>query len=201
MSRKAFDLLTSAGGAVVVVVLVVAGGLLVWGHSFVNSNVHNQLAQQQISFPPTAAFAHPNGTEITKSMTPKVSQYAGEQLLTGAQAKVYADDFISVHLSEMPDHGIYSTLSAAVLADPTNAKLAAVKDASFTGTTLRGLLLEAYAFSKIGALMMLGAIAAFILAALMAMLVGLGIWHAGRTAEETQLLRAKAPNATPVPVT
>jgi len=201
MSRKVFDLLTSAGGAVVVVVLVVAGGLLVWGHSFVNSNVHNQLAQQQISFPPKAAFAHPNGTEITKSMTPKVSQYAGEQLLTGAQAKVYADDFISVHLSEMPDHGIYSKLSAAALADPTNAKLAAVKDASFTGTTLRGLLLEAYAFSKIGALMMLGAIAAFILAALMAMLVGLGMWHAGRTAEETQLLRSKAMNATPVPVT
>jgi len=101
----------------------------------------------------------------------------------------------------MPDHGIYSKLSAAALADPTNAKLAAVKDASFTGTTLRGLLLEAYAFSKIGALMMLGAIAAFILAALMAMLVGLGMWHAGRTAEETQLLRSKAMNATPVPVT
>jgi len=44
MSRKVFDILASTGGVVVVVVLVIAGGLLTWGHSFVNSNVHNQLA-------------------------------------------------------------------------------------------------------------------------------------------------------------
>ena len=44
MSRKVFDKLTSAGGVVAVVVLLVAGGLLTWGHSFVNSNVHDQLA-------------------------------------------------------------------------------------------------------------------------------------------------------------
>ena len=43
----------------IVVVLVMAGGLLTWGHSYVNSNVHDQLAQQQIYFPPKAAFAHP----------------------------------------------------------------------------------------------------------------------------------------------
>ena len=46
--------------------LVIAGGLLTWGHSFVNSNVHNQLAQQQIYFPPAAAFQDAKaGTEIT----------------------------------------------------------------------------------------------------------------------------------------
>jgi len=44
MSRKVFDILASTGGVVVVVVLVIAGRLLTWGHSFVNSNVHNQLA-------------------------------------------------------------------------------------------------------------------------------------------------------------
>ena len=66
MSRKLFDILTSTGGAVVVVVLLVAGGLLTWGHSFVNSNVRSQLAQQQIFFPSKAAFAHAKpGTEIT----------------------------------------------------------------------------------------------------------------------------------------
>ncbi len=118
LSRKVFDVLTSAGGAVVVVVLLVAGGLLTWGHSFVNSNVHNQLAQQQIYFPPKAAFAHAKpGTEITPSMIPSVSQYAGQQLLTGAQAKAYADHFIAVHLSELPYGGVYSKISAAALAD------------------------------------------------------------------------------------
>jgi len=197
MSRKAFDRLTSAGGIVAVVVLLVAGGLLTWGHSFVNSNVHNQLAQQQVYFPPSAAFAHPKaGTEITPSMIPSVSQYAGQQLLTGAQAKVYADNFIAVHLSNMPYHGVYSKISAAALANPKDTQLGALVQTTFRGTTLRGLLLEAYAFSKIGSIMLIGALASFALAAVMALLVGLGFAHAFRTAPEKQLFGAKVGTAT-----
>ena len=193
MSRKVFDILTSAGGVAVVIALVVAGGLLTWGHSFVNSNVHNQLAQQQIYFPPKAAFDHPKaGTEITPSMIPSVSKYAGQQLLTGEQARAYADDFIAVHLSEMPYGGVYSKASTAARANPTNKALAALEQTSFQGTTLRGLLLEAYAFSEIGAVMLWGAIASFILAAIMSVLVGLGFWHARRTSEEERLVVTKA---------
>jgi hypothetical protein len=195
MSRKVFDVLTSTGGVVAVVVLLVAGGLLTWGHGFVNSNVHNQLAEQQIQFPSKAAFAHAKaGTEITPSMIPSVSRYAGQQLLTGEQAKVYADDFIAVHLSEMPYGGVYSKVSAAAMANPKNAKLVALKQTSFQGTTLRGLLLEAYAFSKIGQVMLWGAIASFILAAVMAVLVGLGFWHARRTPREARM-RTRTPVA------
>ena len=197
MSRKVFDILASVGGIAVVVALVVAGGLLTWGHSFVKSNVHDQLAQQQIYFPPNAAFAHPKaGTEITPSMIPSVSQYAGQQLLTGEQAKVYANDFMAVHLSEMPYGGVYSKVSAAALASPNNAKLAGLKQTVFTGTTLRGLLLEAYAFSTVGVIMLWGAIVSFILAAVVSVLVGLGFWHAHRTAEEEQILVSK-PKAVP----
>lgn len=192
MSRRVFDRLTSAGGLVLVVVLVVAGGLLTWGHSFVDSNVHNQLARQQIFFPSKTAFAHPKpGTEITPSMIPTVSKYAGQQLLGGKQAEVYADNFIAVHLSEMPYGGVYAKISAAAMAaKPGSAaatKLSALEQTSFQGTTLRGLLLEAYAFSKIGQVMLWGAIASFIMAALMAVLVSLGIWHAARTPEELRL--------------
>jgi hypothetical protein len=203
MSRKVFDKLTSAGGMVAVVVLLVAGGLLTWGHSFVNSNVHNQLAQQQISFPAKAAFAHPKaGTEITPAMIPSVSQYAGQQLLTGQQAEAYADHFIKIHLSEMPYGGVYSKISAAAIADPTNLKLTALKQTSFMGTTLRGLLLEAYAFSTIGAVMLVGAIASFILALAMAVLVGLGLAHARRTEPSAQMLtNKKVPAGTMSPVT
>jgi hypothetical protein len=193
MSRKVFDILTSSAGIVVVVVLVIAGGLLTWGHSFVNDNVHTQLSQQQIYFPPKAAFDHPKaGTEITPSMIPSVSQYAGQQLLTGRQAKVYANDFIAVHLSEMPYGGVYSKISAASLANPKNVQLAGLKQTSFTGTTLRGLLLEAYAFSTIGTIMLWGAIASFIGAICMSVLVGLGFWHARRTSEEVQVRGPKA---------
>jgi hypothetical protein len=189
MSRKVFDVLTSAGGVVAVVVLLVAGGLLMWGHSFASSNVRDQLAQQQIYFPPQAAFAHPKaGSEITPSMIPSVSQYAGQQLLTGAQAQAYSNHFIAVHLSEMPYGGVYSKISAAALAHPKSATLASLKATSFTGTTLRGLLLEAYAFSVIGSIMLIGAIASFVLAAIMAALVAGGLWHARRTAVERQML-------------
>ncbi|MGN6868252.1 MAG: hypothetical protein ACTHMY_07605 [Solirubrobacteraceae bacterium] len=189
MSRKVFDILASLGGVAIVVALLIAGGLLTWGHSFVNSNVHTQLAQQQIYFPPKAAFDHPKaGTEITPSMIPSVSQFAGKQLLTGEQAKVYANDFIAVHLSEMPYGGVYSKISAAYLANPKNTQLAEARQTIFTGTTLRGLLLEAYAFSTIGAIMLYGAIVSFALAAIMSVLVGLGFWHAHRTSEEEQML-------------
>ena len=189
MQRKVFDVLASAGGLVVVAVLVVAGALLMWGYSFTNSNVHNQLAQQEISFPPAAAFAHAKpGTEITPSMIPSVSQYAGQQLLTGAQAEVYADDFIAVHLSEMPYGGVYAKISAAALANPSNAKLKALEQTSFQGTTLRGLLLEAYAFSEFGTIAFWAGIASFVLAFVMAVLVGFGFWHARRTAPEAELL-------------
>jgi hypothetical protein len=198
MSRKVLDILTSTGGLIVVVVLLVAGGLLTWGHSFVNSNVRDQLSRQEISFPAKAAFAHPTaGGEITSAMIPSVSQYAGQPLTTGAQAEAYADHFIAIHLSEMPYGGVYSKISAASVASPTNPKLTALKTTSFQGTTLRGLLLEAYAFSKIGQVMLWGAIASFALAAMMLLLVGLGFQHARSTAAEKRVL---APTATPVPV-
>ncbi len=192
MSRRVFDVLTSTGGAVIVVVLLIAGGLLTWGHSYINNQVHDQLSQQQIYFPPKAAFAHPKaGSEITPSMIPSVSQYAGQQLLTGAQAKAWANDFIAVHLSNMPYHGVYSKISAAARANPTDKALAALQQTSFQGTTLRGLLLEAYAFSAVGEVMLYGAIASFGLALIIGILVGLGFWHASRTAEEEPVLKPR----------
>jgi hypothetical protein len=194
MSRKVFDRLTSMSGAVIVVVLVIAGALLTWGHSFVNSNVHNQLAQQEIYFPPKSVWktATKNNTgEIQARMIPYLEQYSGQQLLTGAQAEAYADHFIADHLAVMPYHGIYSQISAAALAHPDNAQLQQLKTTSFMGTTLRGLLLEAYAFSEIGLVMMWGAVAAFVMAALLALLVGLGLWHASRVPEERRILAGK----------
>jgi hypothetical protein len=48
-------------------------------------------------------------------------------------------------------------------------------------------LLEAYAFGKIGQIMLWGAIASFALAAIMLVLVCLGFRHAIRTPNEAQL--------------
>ena len=120
-------------------------------------------------------------------MIPYLGRYAGQQLTTGDQAEAYADHFIAVHLSQMPYGGVYSKISGAALAQPKNTALAGLKQASFQGTTLRGLLLEAYAFATIGTVMLWGAIAAFISAFVMSLLVGVGLWHARRTPAEERL--------------
>jgi hypothetical protein len=195
MRRRVFDTLTSFGGAVLVVVLLIAGGLLMWGYSFTHSNVHKQLSEQQIFFPPKAAFAQAKpGTEITPGMVPYLEKYAGRQLLTGQQAQAYADHFIAVHLAQMPYRGVYAKISAAALAKPNDASLKALEQTSFQGTTLRGLLLEAYGFSTIGVIMLWGAIASFGLALIMLILVGLGLRHARRTPREVELF---APSTDP----
>ncbi len=194
MHRKVFDVLTSAGGLVMVAVLLIAGSLLMWGYNFANSNVQSQLSQQQIVFPAKGSDAL-----ASPEIGPYLNQYAGQPLTTGKQAKAYADHFIAVHLSEMPYHGVYSKISAASLASPNDAKLAALVNTSFRGTTLRGLLLEAYAFWTFGQIAMWAAISAFALAAMMALLVGLGFWHARKVPESAELVVNRTHKDTPEP--
>ena len=199
MRRKVFDKLASAGGIVVVLVLVVAGSLLMVGYSFANNYVHTQLAEQQITFPSAAAFVHPDGQEVTKSMIPSVSQYAGQQLLTGQQAEVYANDFINVHLQNIGGGKTYAQLSADAMALPKGSAAYAAAEGKaqtvFQGTTLRGLLLEAYGFSLIAEIAFWCAIAAFSLAGIMAVLVLLGFAHARRVDETDELLPSHTPKA------
>jgi hypothetical protein len=59
MRRRAFDTLVVSAGLVPAVVLLVAGGLLAWGHSFVDNQVHTQLAAQKIDFPAKGSPAWP----------------------------------------------------------------------------------------------------------------------------------------------
>jgi hypothetical protein len=202
MQRKVFDKLASGIGAVLVVVLLVAGGLLVWGHSFAQSNVHNQLAQQQIYFPKASeitAVEHDYATTgktadpefPNQAMVAHIAPYAGDQVLTGKEAQVYANWFIGQHLKAMPYNGVYSKVSAAARsAKPGSAaatQLAGLETTVFQGTTLRGLLLEAYGFGTIALIMLWAAIASFIGAALLLMLTLLGLRHAVRTPEEERV--------------
>ncbi len=197
MRRRTFDIIATAGGLVMAIVLAVAGGLLLWGYHYANSNVHSQLAAQQITFPSKAVLANPpkGSTEITPAMKKYLYQYGGQQLVTGPQAKAYADHFIAVHLSEMPYKGVYAAVSQASMANPNNAALKAEVQTVFTGTTLRGLLLEAYAFWQMGQIALIGAICAFVGAAVMFVLAGLGFWHLRRVnpAEEIFVSEAAVP--------
>jgi hypothetical protein len=172
MRRRTFDLITSSVGAVLTVVLAVGGVLLMWGYNFANSNVHDQLAAQQIYFPPAGSQAL-----ASPEIGPYLNQYAGQQLTTGAQAEAYADHFIAVHLKEVAGGKTYAQVSSLALADPTNAALQGQANTLFKGETLRGMLLNAYAFWQIGQIALYSAIAVFIGAALMLLLTVAGYLH------------------------
>ena len=172
--------LTAIAGFVLAAILLAAGGLLLWGSTYTHNMVHNQLAAQQIYFPPKAAFAHPKaGGEITPSMIPSVSQYAGQQLVTGQQAQSYADNFIAVHIANMTGGQTYAQLSAKALANPDDTKLAGEVATVFKGETLRGILLNAYGWWKVSQITYIASLIAFGLGGLtlLASLFGLTLRH------------------------
>src|SRR5271154_5113510 len=177
--------LTAIVGFAAAAILLVAGGLLLWGSAYVHNTVQGQLSSQQISFPPQAAFAHAKaGTEITPSMIPLVSQYAGEQMLTGQQAEAYADHFIAVHISEIGGGKTYSQLSALSIAQPNNAKLAGQVATVFKGETLRSMLLNAYGWWKVSQITYICSLVAFSLGGL-ALAGGVFGFAFGRKTEAT----------------
>ena len=118
MSRRSLDFILSISGLVMAVVLAVAGGLLLWGGSFANNTVHDQLVAQKISF------------GAASTLPANLQSYAGQQVTNGQQAKAYSD-LIAVHLTKVAGGQTYSEVSSAYLAGGS-------KDAALAGqrTTL-----------------------------------------------------------------
>jgi hypothetical protein len=195
MRRKAFDTMLATGGLMVTVILLVAGGLLLWGHSFANSNVHSQLAEQQIVFPAKGSAAL-----APAAIGPYLNKYAGQQLTTGPQAEAYANHFIGVHVTEIAGGQTYAQVSTKLQADPTNATLKAQQQALFQGETLRGLLLSAYGFWKFGEIALWAAIASFALAGVMLMLSALGFVHLRKVGETEEVFTTRKDKTVRQPV-
>jgi hypothetical protein len=198
MKRRTFDILMAVAGLFLAVTFAVAGGLALWGHNFIGSEVHNQLAAEKIFFPAN------NSPAIKAPEFAAMHQYAGQQLTTGAQAEVWADHFIANHLKVIGGGKTYAQLSAEAIAKPTDTALAAQVATVFKGETLRGLLLNAYAFGTMGTIAGIAAIAAFIAALVMLILGGLGVMHARRVSPEAEILaghpaRTRAIDASLVP--
>ena len=185
MRRKTFDALATMAGVVLAVVLAIGGGLLLWGHSVVSNDVHNQLAAQKIVFPTASS---PEIKALPAPDATAMKAYSGQLMTTGAQAQTYADHFIAVHLKEIGGGKTYSQLSAAAMAQPKNAGLAAQVAAIFKGTTLRGMLLNAYGWWQMGQIMLVSAFVAFGAAGLFLILSGLGFWHLRRATPESEIL-------------
>ncbi len=182
MRRRTFDALMTVAGLVLAAVLVVAGGLLTWASSFVQDQVTAQLAAQQIYFPEKGSDSLND-----PAVKPYLSQYAGQQLTTGAQAKAYADHYIGVHIEEMTQGKTYAQLSSESMANPDDQELAGLVATVFKGETLRGLLLNAYAFGQMGTIALYGAIASFVGAGVLVLLSLLGLVHLRRVPAEQEV--------------
>ena len=190
MRRRTFDALLTTVGLVMAAVLLAGGGLLSWASSFVSDNVQSQLVAQKITMPSGKAIEDP-------AIKPYLSQYAGQELTTGAQAKAFADHYILVHMNKSSNGRTYEEVSGEFMAltqsanpDPAKVQeLGDLRQSLFMGNTLRGMLLNAYAFGTMATIAGYGAMAAFGGAGLLILLSLLGLLHLRRVpaAQEVRL--------------
>lgn len=170
--RQTIDRVFILLGVAMTVTLLVVGALAWSAYRFADQSVKTELTAQKIFFPPEGSPA------LAPAEYPTLQQYAGQQVDNGEKAKAYANDFIGAHLKKIADGKTYSEVSTLSKADPTNVALTQQKAALFQGETLRGLLLgDGYAYWQFGQIAMYAAIASFIGAAVMAILVLLGLQH------------------------
>lgn len=197
MHRRTLDMFFVAGGLVLSVLLVVFGMVLKSNADFANDYVHDQLAEQKITFTP-AKFLAPEEKKVACLV-----KYAGQPLTTGPQAECYANEYIALHLTEVNDGKTYAETSgtareARTAADEATksgapnaaaleaqaAKLEGMTQTLFRGETLRGLLLTSYGFSEFGRKADQAATVAFIGAFVLFLASIAGIVHLLRTPKE-----------------
>ena len=192
MKRKSFDKIVTAVGFGLTVFLFVAAGLLNWGASFASDSVRSQLENQNISFPATDAMPAPTKAALSK--------WSEKLVTTGEMARDYSDLYIWEHMkaasiaavgkpatySEVS--GMYMGLVRGGSTDSAEiAKLADLRQTLFMGNTLRGMLLEAYAFGTMGVIASYGAISALVGAIVMLLLSIAGVVHIRRTPESATI--------------
>jgi hypothetical protein len=188
MKRRTFDKLVSFVGLGFAALLLIFGGLLNFGAGFANDSVQSQLENQNIAFPIEAGLPSETKDQLLK--------WAGKQVVNGEMARDYSDLYIWEHMKAsatavMGKPATYSEVSAeymsAVRGGSADAertqKLSELRDTLFMGNTLRGMLLEAYAFGAMGVIAGYAAIASFA-GGLLFLLLGIaGLMHIRRTPE------------------
>ena len=192
MKRRTFDKLVSFVGLGLAALLLIFGGMLNFGASFANDSVKSQLENQNIAFPIEAGLPSETKDQLKK--------WAGKQVTTGEMARDYSDLYIWEHMKAaatavMGKPATYSEVSAAYMTatrgGSTDAaqvqKLSDLRDTLFMGNTLRGMLLEAYAFGTLGVIAGYAAIACFV-GGLLFLLLGIaGLMHIRRTPEDATI--------------
>jgi len=170
--RRIIDKVFILLGVAITTVLIVVGSLSWYAYRFATNSVRTELSAQKVYFPPLGSPG------LDPEEFPGLQQYAGQLVDNGPKAKAYANEFIGKHLEKVAGGKTYSEVSALAMKDPTNTKLAQQKQTLFQGETLRGLLLgDGYAYWTFGQIAGVAAVVAFVGAAIMALLVLLGLRH------------------------
>ena len=192
MKRRTFDKLVSFVGLGFAALLLIFGGLLNFGAGFANDSVQSQLENQNIAFPIEAGLPSETKDQLLK--------WAGKQVINGEMARDYSDLYIWEHMKAsatavMGQPATYSEVSSAYLAAQRSGgtdtaqlqKLSDLRDTLFMGNTLRGMLLEAYAFGTMGVIAGYAAIASFAGGLLFLVLGIAGLMHIRRTPEDATI--------------
>lgn len=175
IDRGTVDKVVSYAGLTVAVGLILLSGALMWAHGFIHSQVAEQLSAQKITFPEEDS---PAFKALEQKDQDAIRPFAGQRLETGAGAKAFADHYIAAHLRKSGGGRTYNELSSASRANPGDAELKGLVESSFKGETLRGVLLNAYAFDTMA---VVARIIAYCLAAVslvLVLLAYLGFRHA-----------------------
>jgi hypothetical protein len=192
MKRRTLDKIISIVSLGFAALLLLFAGLLNWGASFADDNVASQLAMQNISFP--AEESLPVATKAA------LAKWADQKVMTGEMARDYSDLYIWEHMkgSAMAVTGkpsTYSEVSGTYMGlvrggstdVATITKYADLRETLFMGNTLRGMLLQAYAFGTMGVIAGYAAIAAFAAGLLFLLLAIAGFVHLRRTPMEATI--------------
>ncbi|HSZ13997.1 MAG TPA: hypothetical protein VK790_08170 [Solirubrobacteraceae bacterium] len=164
--------------------MIVLGIVSIVGGSYDHEVVHNQLAPQKITFPKPAEY-------------PDLKKYEGQQVLSGTQAKAYAEDQIAVDMNKIAGGKTYAQVSDEWIAGGMKSeKLAGERTSLFMGDTLRGLLLNAWGWGQIGSIAILAGILLIAFGAILFLLPVLSWWlnlaRAGRETASRSLPHAPA---------
>lgn len=179
MNRSTIDKVLSTIGLLMTAVLLVASAGLFFTQNFIHTQIAQQLEPQKIFFPATESAALNALPAIDKEA---VSKYAGQQVVTGAQANVFANNYIAAHIKTISGNKSYSELSTESRSNPTDTALAGKVDTVFKGETLRGMLLNAYAFDSMATVALFAAYGTAIAGVVMLVLSLFGFSHSQRAA-------------------
>ena len=157
MVLQAFMVIVFAGGA----------GFAFSLGTFTTNQIKDELTAQQIYFPGEDQIK--TGGALDPAVFPQeIRDQAGNQVTDGNQARIYANDFINIHLQNIAGGLTYASMGSKI--SQLNAQLAQTpkespqyadlqkqiatangqRDTLFKGETLRGNLLNAYGWWTVG---------------------------------------------------